>query len=129
MEAMPTKHAGDRSFERDMSWDAVQHVIKHGAQTLQDDGTIRHVGYHKSDTDHEYTVVTTPHPKEIVTVFKNYKPLEKLLSERQQRDKDDAAARGAEQQRVNNSARAQKLQKQKKRLRSAKANNKGGKNG
>lgn len=129
MEAEPTRHAGDRSFQRDMNWEAVQHVVKHGAQTLQDNGHIKHVGYHNSDTDHEYTVVTTPHPKKIVTVFKNYKPLEKLLSERQQRDKADAAARGAEQQKANNSARAQKLQKQKKRLRSAKANNKGGKNG
>jgi hypothetical protein len=124
VEAMPTKHAGDRSFERDMSWPAVQHVIKHGAQTQQDDGTIKHVGYHKSDTDHEYTVVTTPHPKEIVTVFKNYQPLEKLLSERQQANKAEASAKGAEKERANTSARRQALQREKKRLRSAKNNNK-----
>lgn len=124
MEAMPLAHAGDRSFERDMSWPAVQHVIKHGQQTLQDNGNIKHVGYHKSDTDHEYTVVTTPHPKDIVTVFKNYQPLEKLLSERQQANKDEASARGVEQEKTNTSARRQKLQLKKKRLRSAKNNNK-----
>jgi hypothetical protein len=124
MEAMPLAHAGDRSFERDMNWAAVQHVVKHGAQTQQDNGNIKHVGYHKSDTDHEYTVVTTPHPKHIVTVFKNYKPLEKLLSERQQREKAEASARGAEKERANTTARRQALQREKKRLRSAKNNNK-----
>lgn len=112
-----SRHGGDRSFERDITWEAVKHVVRAGIPTPQENGNIKHVGRHPSIPDHTITVVTTPHPKRIVTVFKTHSPVAKLISEQR-------AKEGAERERANKSKARQAEQLAKKRARTPKPKNK-----
>ena len=118
-EAMPTRHAGDRSFQRDLNRKSVQHVVKHGVVTPQDNGMLKHVGRHRDDIDHEYTVITTPQ-KQIVTAWKNHSPYERVLSAQ----RADATKSGEAKASADTSRRRQKEALERKRAKSAASSNK-----
>lgn len=117
----PSRHAGDRSFERDISGPLAQKTINEGAQTLQPNGHIMHQMRDPNNIDHIIKVVTTPHPKKIVTVIRDTsKPYkESVLSQQQQTQAQAEAKRSQDKSKAN-----RKAQLEKKRLRSAAANSK-----
>jgi hypothetical protein len=117
----PSRHAGDRSFERDISGPLAQKVINEGAQSIQDNGHIMHQMRDPDNIDHIIKVVTTPHPKKIVTVIRDTsKPYRESVLSQQQHVKAQAEAKSNSDKSKAN----RKAQLEKKRLRSAAANNK-----
>jgi len=117
----PSRHAGDRSFERDISGPLAQKVINEGAQSIQDNGHIMHQMRDPDNIDHIIKVVTTPHPKKIVTVIRDTsKPYQESVLSQQQHVKAQAEAKASSDKSKAN----RKAQLEKKRLRSAAANNK-----
>lgn len=112
-----SRHGGDRSFQRDVDWETAKHVVRFGTPTPQDNGMVKHVGRHPKDPDHLVTVVTTPHPKRIVTVWKEHSPIERLVSQQRQQE-------AQERQRKTTSKARQKEQLEKKRARTPKPKNK-----
>lgn len=66
-----SQHAGDRSFERNIDHTLVNHVIRTGGQTIQNNGNILHVARDPNNIDHIIKVITTPHPKKIITVIRD----------------------------------------------------------
>lgn len=111
-----TRHGGDRSFQRDVTWEAVKHVVRSGVPTPQENGNTKHVGRHPSIPDHLITVVVNPR-KQIVTTFTTHSPVAKIES--QQRAKQNA-----ERERVTKSRARQAEQLAKKRARTPKPKNK-----
>jgi len=111
-----TRHGGDRSFQRDVTWEAVRHVVRNGVPTPQENGNTKHVGRHPSIPDHLITVVVSP-KKEIVTTFKTHSPIAAIES--QQRAKAQA-----DRERVTKSKSRQAEQLAKKRARTPKPKNK-----
>ena len=64
-------HGGDRSFERNIDWNLANHIIRTGGQRVQANGNILHEGRDPNNRDHVIQVVTTPHPKKIITVIRD----------------------------------------------------------
>jgi hypothetical protein len=110
----PSYHAGDRSFQRNIDYRLATHVVKHGGQTIQDNGNILHEARDPDNPDHVIKVVTTPHPKKIVTVIRDTSRPFKDVQLAKQKDKEKKTE---EVQSANRSKRNQKAQLAKKRLR------------
>lgn len=121
MSINPTGHAGDRSFQRNIDAPLANHVIRTGRQTLQPNGHILHEARDPNNIDHIIQVVTTPHPKKIITVIRK---TDKPFSEEQAYANAKAEAEAKARARANTSAARQAEQKAKKRARSAAASNK-----
>ena len=64
-------HGGDRSFERNIDWNLANHIIRTGGQRIQANGNILHEGRDPNNKDHVIQVITTPHPKKIITVIRD----------------------------------------------------------
>jgi hypothetical protein len=112
-----SRHGGDRSFQRDVDWETAKHVVRYGVPTPQENGNIKHVGRHPKNPDHLVTVITTPHPKRIVTVFKEHSPIAKIESEQRKQQ-------GEEKAKADLSRKRQAEQLAKKRARTPKPKNK-----
>lgn len=110
----PSHHAGDRSFQRNIDYRLAMHVVKHGGQTVQDNGNILHEARDPDNQDHVIKVITTPHPKKIVTVIRDTsRPFSQVqLAKQKEKEKKSAEVESA-----NKSRRNQKAQLAKKRLR------------
>jgi hypothetical protein len=109
-------HAGDRSFERNVSYPLALHTIKNGVITKQPNGNLLHEARDPDNVDHVIKVVTTPEPKGIVTVIRDTsRPFNKNLSKQQAQVEANAKA-SKDRSKAN-----QKAQLEKKRLRSAAA--------
>jgi hypothetical protein len=117
----PSRHAGERSFERNIDAPLANHVIRTGSQTLQPNGHILHQARDPNNIDHIIQVVTTPHPKKIVTVIRK---TDKPFSEEQALAKAKAKEEGEAKARANRSAANRKAQLEKKRARTPKPKNK-----
>lgn len=117
----PSRHAGDRSFERDIDATLANHVIRTGGQTIQPNGHIMHIARDPNNIDHIIKVVTTPHPKKIVTVIRD---TSRPFAEEQAEAKAEGTARGEAKEKVNRLKRNQKNQLAKKRARTPKPKNK-----
>ena len=114
-------HAGDRSFERDVDYRLASNVVKTGRQTLQENGNILHEDRDPNNIDHVIKVITTPHPKKIVTVIRDKT---RPFAEEQARAKADKAAEGAAKAKIDKTKAARKAQLEKKRLRTPPPKNK-----
>ena len=110
----PTGHAGDRSFQRNIDAPLANHVIRTGRQTLQPNGHILHEARDPNNIDHVIQVVTTPHPKKIITVIRK---TDRPFSQEQAYAKAKATQQGQQQERANRSARNKKAQLEKKHRR------------
>ena len=116
-----SKHAGDRSFERNVDWKLANHVIRTGGQTEQEDGSILHVARDPNNLDHRIKVVTTPHPKKIITVIRDTSV---PFAEEQAQGKAEVKATAEAKTKADTSAARQAAQRAKKKARSAAASNK-----
>ena len=114
-------HAGDRSFERDVDYRLASNVVKTGRQTLQENGNILHEDRDPNNIDHVIKVVTTPHPKKIVTVIRDKT---RPFAEEQARAKADKAAEGAAKASKDKSKANRKAQLEKKHKRNPPKNKK-----
>jgi predicted lipoprotein len=117
----PSRHAGDRSFERNIDATLVNHVIRTGGQTVQPNGHILHIARDPNNIDHRIKVITTPHPKKIVTVIRD---TSLPFAEEQASAKADVKAEADAKARVNKSKANRKAQLEKKRARTPKPKNK-----
>ena len=97
------------------------HVIRTGRQSLQPNGHILHEARDPNNIDHVIKVVTTPHPKKIVTVIRD---TSRPFAQEQAQAKARATEEGKAKERVNTSKRNQKAQREKKRARTPKPKNK-----
>lgn len=114
-------HAGDRSFERDVDYRLASKVVKEGRQTVQKNGNILHEQRDDDNIDHVIKVITTPHPKKIITVIRDKT---RPFAEEQAKAKAEKAAKGEEKVKEDTTASRKAAQKAKKQARSAKASNK-----
>lgn len=107
----PSRHAGDRSFERNIDHKLATHVIRTGAQSIQPNGHILHEARDPNNIDHVIKVVTTPHPKKIVTVIRDTsRPFASVIAGR----KETAKAQGEAKAKVDRTNRRKQEQKEKK---------------
>jgi len=114
-------HAGDRSFERDVNYRLASNVVKSGRQTIQENGNILHEDRDSDNIDHVIKVITTPHPKKIITVIRDKT---RPFAEEQAKAKADKAAKGEAKAKADTTASRKAAQKARKQERSAKASNK-----
>ena len=114
-------HAGDRSFERDVNYRLASNVVKSGRQTIQENGNILHEDRDPDNIDHVIKVITTPHPKKIITVIRDKT---RPFAEEQAKAKADKLEAGTDKLRVDTTASRKAAQKARKQERSAKASNK-----
>ena len=114
-------HAGDRSFERDVDYRLASNVVKSGRQTTQENGNILHEDRDPDNIDHVIKVITTPHPKKIITVIRDKT---RPFAEEQARAKADKAAKGEAKAKEDTTAARKAAQKARKQARSAAASNK-----
>lgn len=121
MTLSPSRHAGDRSFERNITGPLAQKVISQGVQSLQPNGHIMHQMRDPDNIDHIIKVVTTPHPKHIVTVIRDTsKPYRETVLSQQQHTQAEASAKASKDKSKSN----RKAQLEKKRLRTPPPKNK-----
>jgi hypothetical protein len=121
-----TQHASMRSQERDFHWEALKHVASNGNSFPHPEG------------DHKLiTEARDPQNKDVVwKVATDNNPVTRFLTVMKDTSRpfnsnalnQEAAESHKSVARTQNTAKLKALQKQKKQLRSAKANNKGGKN-
>jgi deoxyribodipyrimidine photolyase len=114
-------HAGDRSFERDVDYRLASKVVKEGRQTVQKNGNILHEDRDPDNIDHVIKVITTPHPKKIVTVIRDKT---RPFAEEQARAKAEKTAQGEKKVKEDTTASRKAAQKARKQARSAAASNK-----
>ena len=114
-------HAGFRSFERDVDYRLASNVVKSGRQTIQENGNILHEDRDPDNIDHVIKVITTPHPKKIVTVIRDKT---RPFAEEQVRAKAEKAAKGEKKVKEDTTAARKAAQNATKQARSAKASNK-----
>lgn len=114
-------HAGDRSFQRNVDYRLAMHVVKHGGSTVQDNGNILHEARDPNNEDHVIKVITTPHPKKIITVIRD---TSRPFAESQAKAKADKVKAGEAKAKADTSAARKAAQKAKKQARSAAASNK-----
>lgn len=96
-------------------------TVEKGRSTIQDNGNILHERRDPNNIDHVIKVITTPHPKKIVTVIRDKsRPFEA----EQAKAKADKAKAGEAKAKADTSAARRAEQKAKKQARSAAASNK-----
>lgn len=104
-----------------MDYRLAMHVIKHGGSTIQKNGNILHEDRDPNNEDHVIKVITTPHPKKIITVIRD---TSRPFAESQAKAKEDKAKIATEKTAADTSAARKAAQKAKKQARSAAASNK-----
>ena len=116
-----TRHASERSWDRSVNFETAKHVANHGTSVPHktDNGKLITEGRDPSEKNHTIRIVTDNPPVHVFTVIRDTsRPYNPNLSAQQAADEHKEVAR------AQTSAQRQKLQKQKKQLRSAKASNK-----
>ena len=114
-------HASGRSWDRSVDWETAKHVANHGTSVPHktDENKMITEGRDPKNKDHTIKIATDRPATRVFTVIRDTsRPFNPNLSAEQ------AAAEHQKVARAQTSAQRQKLQKQKKQLRSAKANNK-----
>ena len=114
-------HAGERSFGRDVDYRLAQKIVSEGRSTIQKNGNILHEDRDPNNIDHVIQVITTPHPKKIVTVIRD---TSRPFEEEQAKAKAEKAKVGETKAKADKSAANRAAQKAKKQARSAAASNK-----
>lgn len=66
---MPSRHAGDRSFQRNVHWNHVKLALTSGRVTQGDNGNLVHEVRHPDNPEHVIKVVTSPDRKKVVSVM------------------------------------------------------------
>ena len=114
-------HANQRSWDRSVDWATAKHVANHGTSVPHktDENKMITEGRDPNNKDHTIKIATDRPATRVFTVIRDTsRPFNPNLSAQQ------AAAEHQVVARAQTSAQRQKLQKQKKQLRSAKASNK-----
>jgi hypothetical protein len=88
--AMPSRHAGDRSFQRDVNWEHVKLAMTSGRVTQGDNGNYIHEVRHPDNPEHVIKVVTSPDRKKIVSVMIKQNQGNPALSMQQAKEKANA---------------------------------------
>ena len=65
-----SRHAGDRSFERNVTWEHVKLALSSGRVTKADNGNLVHDVRDPDNVEHVIRVVTSPDRKKIVTAIR-----------------------------------------------------------
>ena len=107
-----SRHAGARSFQRDVTWQHVQLALKAGRVTKGENGNIVHDVRDPDNAEHVIRVVTSPDRKKIITAIRRENMGNPALSAEQAKQRETA-----EKQRAQTSAQRQAAQLAKKRLR------------
>jgi hypothetical protein len=105
-------HAGDRSFQRDVTWQHVKLALTSGRVTKGENGNLVHDVRDPDNAEHVIRVVTSPDRKKIVTAIRRENMGNPSLSAAQAKQRETA-----EKQRAQTSAQRQAAQLAKKRLR------------
>jgi hypothetical protein len=114
-------HAGDRSFERDVDYRLAKDTVEKGSSKLQKGGLILHERRDPNNIDHVIKVVTTPHPKKIITVIRD---TTRPFAEEKALAKAKAGEEGVVKSSKDKSKANRKAQLEKKRARTPKPKNK-----
>ena len=110
--AMPSRHAGDRSFQRNVTWEHVKLALTSGRVTQGENGNLIHEVRHPDNPEHVVKVVTSPDRKKVVSVMVKENQGNPALSAQQAKEKANA-----ERLRQQTSAQRQAEQLAKKRKR------------
>ena len=116
-----TRHSTERSWDRSVNFETAKHVANHGTSVPHktEKGKLVTEGRDPQEKNHTIRIVTDNPPAHVITVIRDTsRPYNPNLSAQQAADEHKEVAR------AQTSAQRQKLQKQKKQLRSAKASNK-----
>ena len=109
---MPSRHAGDRSFQRNVTWEHVKLALTSGRVTQGENGNLIHEVRHPDNPEHVVKVVTSADRKKIVSVMVKENQGNPALSAQQAKEKANA-----ERLRQQTSAQRQAEQLAKKRRR------------
>ena len=112
-------HAGDRSFQRDVPYRLAKDTVEKGSSEIQQNGLILHERRDPDNIDHVIKVITTPHPKKIVTVIRDKT---RPFAEEKALAKAKAGEEGAVKASKDKSKANRKAQLAKKRARTPKPN-------
>jgi predicted RNA-binding protein with RPS1 domain len=110
--AMPSRHAGDRSFQRNVTWEHVKLALTSGRVTQGENGNLIHEVRHPDNPEHVVKVVTSADRKKVVSVMIKENQGNPALSIQQAKEKANA-----EKVRQQTSAQRQAEQLAKKRRR------------
>ena len=109
---MPSRHAGDRSFQRNVTWEHVKLALTSGRVTQGENGNLIHEVRHPDNPEHVVKVVTSADRKKVVSVMIKENQGNPALSAQQAKEKANA-----EKLRQQTSAQRQAEQLAKKRRR------------
>lgn len=107
-----SRHAGDRSFQRDVTWQHVKLALTSGRVTKGENGNLVHDVRDPDNAEHVIRVVTSPDRKNIITAIRRENMGNPAQSLEQSKLRETAA-----KQRQQTSAQRQAAQLAKKRLR------------
>ena len=107
-----SRHAGDRSFERDVTWEHVKLALASGRVTKAENGNLVHDVRDPDNVEHVIRVVTSPDRKKIVTAIRR-----KNMGNPAQSLEQSKLRETAEKQRQQTSAERQAARLAKKHLR------------
>ena len=107
-----SRHAGGRSFQRNVTWEHVKLALTSGRVTKGENGNLVHDVRDPDNAEHVIRVVTSPDRKTIVTAIRRENMGNPSLSLEQAKQRETAA-----KQRQQTSAQRQAAQLAKKRLR------------
>ena len=107
-----SRHAGDRSFQRDVTWQHVKLALTSGRVTKGENGNLVHDVRDPDNAEHVIRVVTSPDRKNIITAIRRENMGNPAQSLEQAKQRETAA-----KQRQQTSAQRQAEQLAKKRRR------------
>ncbi len=107
-----SRHAGDRSFERNVTWEHVKLALTSGRVTKAENGNLVHDVRDPDNAEHVIRVVTSPDRKKIVTAIRRQNMGNPSLSAEQAKQREQA-----QKVKAQTSAQRQAAQLAKKHLR------------
>ena len=121
MELTPTAHAGNRSFERDVTMSHVKHALTSGTATRQDNGTVKYEARDPQNQDHVIKVVVDPKTSTLVTAIRDTsRPMSGVLSATQQNTQGKAQEKAtADKSKSNRKAQLKAKQERSRKARAA----------
>ena len=107
-----SRHAGERSFQRNVTWEHVKLALSSGRVTKGENGNLVHDIRDPHNVEHVIRVATSPDGQKIITAVRRENMGNPALSAEQAKQRETA-----EKQRQQTSAQRQAAQLAKKRLR------------
>jgi len=90
MDLNPSRHAGQRSFQRNVTWAHVKHALANGRVTKAENGNLIHDARDPENPEHVIRVVTSPDRKTIVTAIRRENMGNPAQSAQQAKEREQA---------------------------------------